>query len=235
MEASVIAPALTTAVTVGLGCGTCCSPIISTFLSTYVLSHANGVKKGVLSFVSFFLGKLISMTFLCAVAAMISKQFLTADGYIGSFNLRLAAQISMSAIGISMAVKWILENTRSQKQKECKGCQSCGKQKGKAGFWPMLGAGLTYGFTPCAPLLMMIGYSFTLPVILAGATGIVFGLSSMMSPVLLLAVITGALSKRMQKEIPHFMKWFRLASYLILIFMPFFVTRYNRYLLSNTF
>lgn len=222
MEASVIAPALTTAITVGLGCGTCCSPIISTFLSTYVLSHANGMKKGVLSFVSFFLGKLISMTFLCAVAAIISKQFITADGYIGNFNLRLATQIAMSAIGISMALKWLIENTHGQK--ECKSCQSYEGLKGKAGFWPMLGAGITYGFTPCAPLLMMIGYSFTLPVILAGATGIVFSLSSMISPVLLLAIITGALSKRIQKEIPYFIKWFRLASYLILIFMPFFVT-----------
>lgn len=222
MEVSVIAPALTTAITIGLGCGTCCSPIISTFLSTYVLSHANGVKKGVLSFISFFLGKLISMTFLCAVAAIVSKQFISTNGYIGNFNLRLAAQIAMSAIGISMAVKWIIENTH--RQKECESCQGCEKLKGKSGFWPMLGAGLTYGFTPCAPLLMMIGYSFTLPVILAGATGIVFSLSSMISPVLLLAIITGALSKRIQKEIPYFIKWFRLASYLILIFMPFFVT-----------
>lgn len=222
MEVSVIAPALTTAITIGLGCGTCCSPIISTFLSTYVLSHANGVKKGVLSFVSFFLGKLISMTFLCAIASIISKQFITTDGYIGNFNLRLATQIAMSAMGISMALKWIIENTHDQK--ECKSCQSYEGLKGKAGFWPMLGAGITYGFTPCAPLLMMIGYSFTLPVILAGATGIVFSLSSMISPVLLLAIITGALSKRIQKEIPYFIKWFQLASYLILIFMPFFVT-----------
>ena len=50
------------------GGGTCCSPIINTFLSTYVVSHSNGVKKGVLSFVSFFVGKLISVTFLCMVA-----------------------------------------------------------------------------------------------------------------------------------------------------------------------
>ena len=49
--------ALTTAVSVGLGCGTCCSPIMSTFLSTYVVSHSGGVKKGVLSFVSFFFWK----------------------------------------------------------------------------------------------------------------------------------------------------------------------------------
>ena len=110
MDTAMLLPALTTAVTVGLGCGTCCSPIISAFLSTYVVSHANGVKKGVLSFISFFLGKLISVSFLCIVAALISRQFIDASGYIGSFNLRLAAQITMSCIGLAMAAKWFFEN-----------------------------------------------------------------------------------------------------------------------------
>ncbi len=45
----------------------------------------------------------------------------------------------------------------------CCDCHDCGKQEGKAGVLPMLCAGLTYGFTPCAPLLLMIGYSFTWP------------------------------------------------------------------------
>lgn len=136
MDTAMLLPALTTAVTVGLGCGTCCSPIISAFLSTYVVSHANGVKKGVLSFISFFLGKLISVSFLCIVAALISRQFIDASGYIGSFNLRLAAQITMSCIGLAMAAKWFFENMG---KKGCKHCHGCGKSgEGKAGFWPML-------------------------------------------------------------------------------------------------
>lgn len=219
MDASVAIPAITTAITVGLGCGTCCSPIISMFLSTYVISHANSVKKGVLSFVSFFMGKLLSISFLCMIAAVVSRQFISPDGYIGNFNLRLTAQMAMSLVGIVMAVKWIIENTKLQKV--CKDCHGCAKPKGKAGFWPMFTAGLTYGMTPCAPLLLMIGYSFTLPVSLAGASGIAFGLSSMVSPILLLVIITGALSKQIAKEIPQHMKWFRLGSYLLLVVMPF--------------
>lgn len=223
MDAAVAIPAITTAITVGLGCGTCCSPIISMFLSTYVISHANSVKKGILSFVSFFLGKLFSVSFLCMMAAVISRQFISPDGYIGNFNLRLVAQIAMSMVGIVMAVKWIIENTKFQKA--CKDCHGCAKPQGKAGFLPMLAAGLTYGMTPCAPLLLMIGYSFTLPVSLAGASGIAFSLSSMVSPILLLVVITGALSKQIAKEIPQHMKWFRLGSYLLLVIMPFVITK----------
>lgn len=66
------------------------------------------------------------------------------------------------------------------------------------------------------------GYCFTLPVPAAGVTGIAFSLASMVSPVLLLVVVTGALSKKMRKEIPDAVKWFRLASYALLMVMPFF-------------
>ena len=169
MDMTVLFSAVTTAATVGLGCGTCCSPIISAFLSTYVVSHSNGVKKGVLSFVSFFVGKLVSVTCLCMVAAAISRQFISQGGYIGDFNLRLAAQFAMSGIGAVLA-RWLLELKREKHA--CKGCHDCGKLEGKAGVLPMLCAGLTYGFTPCAPLLLMIGYSFPLPVHLSGATGV---------------------------------------------------------------
>ena len=221
MNTSLLFPALTTAVSVGLGCGTCCSPIISTFLSAYVVSHSGGVKKGVLSFVSFFFGKMVSVSLLCMAAALVSRQFISDSGYIGSFNLRLFSQAAMSVIGVVLAVRWFLE---LKKQKKCGGCKECQKTVGKSGFVPMLAAGLTYGMTPCAPLLLMIGYCFTLPASLAGVTGVAFSLSSMVSPVLLLVVVTGVLSKKMRKEIPDAVKWFRLASYVVLMVMPFFLT-----------
>lgn len=55
-------------------------------------------------------------------------------------------------------------------------------------------------------------------------TGVAFNLSSMVSPVLLLVMVTGALSKKMRKEILDAVKWFRLASYVVLMVMPFFLT-----------
>lgn len=221
MSTSLIGPTFITAISIGLGCGTCCSPIISTFLSTYVVSHSNGVKKGILSFVSFFFGKMVSVSLLCMVSALTAKQFISESGYIGSFNLRLFSQIAMSIIGAVMVIRWFLE---MKEQKKCENCKGCGKQEGKSGFLPMLMAGLTYGVTPCAPLLLMIGYCFILPVSLAGMTGIVFSLSSMVSPVLLLVIVTGVLSKRMGREIPDAVKWFRLASYFLLMIMPFLLT-----------
>ncbi|MCC8044517.1 MAG: sulfite exporter TauE/SafE family protein [Clostridiales bacterium] len=221
MNLSLLLPALATAVTVGLGCGTCCSPIVSTFLSTYVISHSGGVKRGVFSFVSFFMGKVASVSLLCTISAIVSSSFISDSGYIGSFNLRLFSQIAMSSVGVLLTIRWFLE---LKKQKKCSDCKACEKPVEKSGTVPMLAAGFTYGMTPCAPLLLMIGYCFTLPVPLAGVTGIVFGLSTMISPALLLVMVTGALSAKMRKEIPHMVRWFRLASYVLLMVVPFFLT-----------
>lgn len=221
MSVSMILPTLTAAVSVGLGCGTCCSPIISSFLSIYVMSHSNGVKKGVLSFFSFFIGKMLSVSSLCMISALISRQFIEESGYVGSFNLRLLSQAAMSIIGMVMVIRWGFER---KKQKKCESCRECGRYDGKVGAIPMLMAGFTYGMTPCAPLLMMIGYSFTLSVSMAGIVGIVFSISSMVSPVLLLVVVTGVLSKKMAREIPDAVKWFRLASYVLLMIMPLVLT-----------
>ncbi len=221
MSISMIISVLAIAVSVGLGCGTCCSPIISTFLSSYVISHSTGVKKGVLSFVGFFMGKVASVSLLCTVSAIVSSCFISEDGYIGSFNLRLFSQVAMSGIGVILIIRFF---TEMKKQKKCSGCKECGKIGDTSGVIPLFAAGFTYGMTPCAPLLLMMGYCFALPIPLAGITGIVFGLSSMVSPALLLIAVTGALSAKMRREIPNMVRWFRLASYVLLIVVPFFLT-----------
>lgn len=221
MNTFLLVPALTTAMSVGLGCGACCSPIISTFLSTYVVSHSNGVRKGIFSFISFFLGKMLSVSLLCSISSMISRQFISENGYIGSFNLKVFSQVAMSVVGVVMVIRWFLE---LKNKKKCSNCKGFRKSEGKLGFVPILIAGVTYGMTPCVPLLLMIGYCFTMPISLAGITGIIFSLSSMVSPVLLLVVVTGVLSKKMDREIPEAVKWFRLASYVLLMVMPFFIT-----------
>lgn len=225
MDNTLLITSITTALSIGLSCGAGCSPIITTFLTTYILSHSNGIKKAVISYISFFLGKVLSVSALCVISAIISKQFIDKDGFIGSINLRLVAQLCMSAIGIVMVVRWILENN-NKKESKCESCKNCNHTKKveyKEGILPMLLAGITYGLTPCAPLIIMIAYTFSIPVFYAGITGIVFALSSIISPVLLLIVITGALTKKIRKEIPDYLKWFKLASYILLIIMPFII------------
>lgn len=168
MESNLILAVIMTGVSIGLSCGVGCSPVINVFLSTHIISHANGTKKALVSFFSFFLGKLLSVTLLCIIASLIGKQFITENGYIGVVNLRIITQLVMSAVGLVLVAKWFLEHKNNH---TCKSCKGCNTKKSKSGFFPMLIVGITYGVTPCGPLIAILAYSITLPPALAGITG----------------------------------------------------------------
>lgn len=215
----VVAPAVT-ALSIGIGCGTCCSPFVSAFLSTYIVSHEEGVKKSLGTFFGFFLGKLLGVSVLCMIAAGIGKQFLSGTGYIGKFPFRLAVQVVMSLFGIFMVFGWFREIKREKT--ECGHCTGCGDtEKNGWKHYPVFVAGVLYGISPCPPLILVLGYSASLSFLTAGITGICFGTAGILSPLLMLAVVLGVLSKRIRTEIPGFLKWFRLASYLLLVVLPF--------------
>lgn len=216
----ILLPVLTTAVFVGLGCGTCCSPVVSAFLSSYSISHGNGVKQGLKCFLYFFAGKLAAVTFLCVISSLLGTQLVSDTGFIGGFNLRLIAQVGMSGTGAYMLLKFFCERKKSR----CTSCKECGKggeNRDKKPF-PLFIAGLAYGFTPCAPMLVILGYTFTLPLGAAVLSGAVFSLATMLSPILFVSILTGALSPRIRKEIPGFLSGFKVASYAALIVLPYF-------------
>lgn len=232
MDTAILIPAAMTAATVGLGCGACCSPAISVFLTSYVVSHGKGMGNGVLAFAGFFLGKICSVALLCIAAAGVGRPFIGADGYIGTFPFRVFMRLVMSGIGVFLIACWILntkaegkpvENKLTGTQSGCHGCTACGSRTPQklTGILPTFLAGAAYGATPCTPLLMMMGYTFTLPLPIAAAAGGIFGLSSAAGPILAVAVLSGILSGRMAHEIPGYLKWFQLASYVFLAAMPF--------------
>lgn len=120
------------------------------------------------------------------------------NGAIGA--ALIAEQIAMSMVGFSLVIRWVRENS---KKESCRHCHGCGRADGKSGVIPMFTAGFIYGCTPCALLLFMMGYAFTQPIAFAAAAGITFGMASMVSPVFLLVVVSGSLSKRMRAEMPN--------------------------------
>ena len=77
--------------------------------------------------------------------------------------------------------------------------------------------GISYGLTPCAPLILMTGYAASLPFGYAAMLGTVFALASTISPMLFMLLISGVLAGKMYKEIPQYLTWFRLACYVLLI------------------
>lgn len=219
MGLTLLLPVLATALSVGLSCGTCCSPAVSVFLSSYIITHAGGLKKSLLAFSSFFIGKVIAVVLLCGLAAQIGSQFIDAGGYVGGVNLGQLMELAMIALGLVLIGKWLLDYKKSANR-----CSGCGGEKknsitdaqGAKGLLPLFSAGLAYGASPCAPLLMMMGVAATLPLATAVLVGGVFAAASTLTPVLLMVLLSGVLSGKIATEIPRQLQWFRLASYVLL-------------------
>ena len=222
MGLTLLLPVLATALSVGLSCGTCCSPAVSVFLSSYIITHAGGLKKSLLAFFSFFIGKVIAVVLLCGLAALIGSQFIDAAGDVGGVNLGQLMELAMIALGLVLIGKWLLDY--KNKANRASRCSGCGGEKkadtsdfqGAKGLLPLFSAGLAYGASPCAPLLMMIGVAATLPLAMAVLVGGVFAAASTLTPVLLMVLLSGVLSGKIAAEIPRQLQWFRLASYVLL-------------------
>jgi ABC-type nickel/cobalt efflux system permease component RcnA len=219
MGLTLLLPVLATALSVGLSCGTCCSPAVSVFLSSYIITHAGGLKKSLLAFSSFFIGKVIAVVLLCGLAALIGSQFIDAAGDVGGVNLGQLMELAMIALGLVLIGKWLRDY-----KKTANNCSGCGGEKknritdaqGAKGLLPLFSAGLAYGASPCAPLLMMMGVAATLPLATAVLVGGVFAAASTLTPVLLMVLLSGVLSGKIATEIPRQLQWFRLASYVLL-------------------
>lgn len=213
-----------TAFCVGISCGTCCSPFVGAFLSTYILSHEKGVQKSTGTFLGFFLGKLLGILGLCITASGIGRQFVDERGFVGVFPFRLAVQALMSLFGIYMAVRWLWEIRG--KDAACGHCaerRTKGRQKRM--MFPIVVAGILYGVTPCPPLILILGYCAGLTILESSVTAVCFGMAGILSPLIMLMLILGILSNKIRVEIPGFLKWFRLASYVLLIVLPFTLGR----------
>ena len=212
----------------------------------YLTTHAGTMKTSVLSFLNFYLGKLLAVVAVCMTSSLLGRQLVDENGNIGSLNIHLVVNLCMIATGIWFLVKWIRERTGHR----CSSCHHCSAESGtKSGEKPsrhpslmklinktegtqeksmktgsasplalaVMGAG--YGISPCAPLLMMAAYAATLTLPAALLVGIVFALATAFVPTLVMMVLTGVLSSRLYREIPRSIDHFRLLSYLLLILL----------------
>jgi hypothetical protein len=200
-----------TAASIGIGCGSLCGSSASAFLSSYILTEGRGVKAALRYALSFFLGKLLAVVLVCAAASRLGRVFIGADGSVGGFDLNTAVSWAILATAAYLIFRWFREGT---------GCDRCGGCEGRAPRWPGGGAlpsllvGFGYGVTPCAPLMLVAGYAATCRLPDAVALGAVFALASSLTPLLLVAALSGALSGRIERQLGGALRWLRLLLYL---------------------
>lgn len=203
---------------IGLGCGTCCSPAIGVFLSTYIVSHSQGMKKAFYTFFSFFFGKITSVITLCMLSSYLGSKFIFKDGHIGSINLNKIMSITFIALGLFLIIKHFY--TKYYKSDtSCKSCSgNCGTNLNNK-EWPPLIIGLAYGLTPCAPLILIVGYASTISIANAALLGFCFSLASIISPMIVVVLLAGLISNNLYEELPKYIDLFKLMCYAVLIYI----------------
>lgn len=236
MGISVLIQGMTAAMTAGIGCGTCCSPSVSFFLSGYLMTHAGGMRQSVKAALSFYLGKMMAVVLACTSASLLGSRVIGESGMIAGIDIKKIVNGFMAAMAVWFLLQWFLKR-RGEKNHDCSQCRQCGTAHGsvrwrkkwairakdkkekekKMNLGALWGMGVGYGISPCAPLLMMVGYTATLPVGYAALVGAVFALASSLSPMLVMVLLSGALSGQIQKEIPEYIEWFRLGCYVLLL------------------
>lgn len=211
---------VTAAASVGMGCGTCCGTGISAALYGYLATHAKNVSQSFRAFLDFFLGKALAVVALCCTASLVGAKIIDDSGLLFGIRIGIIVDSVMLVMGIFMLVGWIRERRGHHSCKSCKHCSSktenANKEKSLS-HTALISMGIGYGISPCAPLILMTGYAVTLPLGYAAALGAVFAVASTLSPVLFMMLVSGVLAKKMRKEIPQYLTWFRLGCYVLLI------------------
>ena len=198
------AQAIARAASVGLGCGAGCGSSASAFLGTYVLSEGRGMGFALRQVLSFYLGKLAAVLLVCLGGAMVGRALIQSDGTLLGVPLGKAVYAVMLCAAVWLIFGWFRE------RKGCAGCRHCG---GGLKAVPSFAVGMAYGLSPCAPLLMVLGYAAALTVPAALMLGAVFALASSLVPALLILVLAGALSTKITAQLGRALPRFQLAVY----------------------
>lgn len=212
MNISTLIPLLmtgaSTGLTCGLSCGACGNPMVNVFLASYLFTHTGKIKKSLFSFLGFHIGKAVSVMTMCLLISLLGSSIVDEKGNVFGVNLKHLVYIAMLVFIAILIIQWF----RHEKQ-SC--CRECSKNKVRSDkFCHMLAYGIISGLSPCASLVVILGYASALATIEAMLVGLCFSLANSLIPLLLLVFLTGVLSKEMFKEIPAKIKYFQLATYI---------------------
>lgn len=193
-----------TGLTCGVSCGACGNPMVNVFLASYLFTHTGMLKRSVTAFLGYHLGKAMSVMAMCALISVLGGSIVDVLG-IGVQRLVYTAMLVFMLVLIA---RWF----RAEKAADCDG--KCHHAKSDR-FCHMLIYGIISGLSPCASLVVVLGYASALTTVEAVLVGACFSLANSLVPLLVLVGLTGLLSGEMYREIPTKIKYFQLATYII--------------------
>ena len=216
MDLSMLLPLLltgaSTGLTCGLSCGACGNPMVNIFLSSYLFTHSGKLKQSVLSFLGFHIGKALSVMVMCTLFAALGNAAIDQQGNLFGLDLKKIVYAAMLLFCLYLIVRWFADRNQPCGN-ACKG--DCRKRKVRTdSIRHMAIYGIISGLSPCASLVIILGYASTLGVFEAVLVGLCFSMANSLIPLLILVVLTGALSREMFTEIPTKIRFLQLATYV---------------------
>lgn len=217
MELSTLLPLLLTGAGTGLSCGVSCgacgNPMVNVFLAGYLFTHTDRMKKSLIAFAGYHTGKALSVSALCLLISWFGSRIVDEQGRIFGISLHGIVYVVMLLFTAVLIVRWFSDN---RKVKKC-GCSGdCRKEKAADDrFGTMLVYGAVSGLSPCASMMVVIGYASALTAGEAVLVGLSFSLANSVVPLILLTCLTGLLTEQMRKEIPSKIRYFQLGTYIV--------------------
>jgi cytochrome c-type biogenesis protein len=187
--------------TLGLVYGaTVCSMTCLSYLGPYLLGTGNGFRDGVISSLSFGLGKICCYVFLGGLA-----------GYLGRELTSSPAQtLTMGIILIGVAISMPFVAKRSCRDK----CHQGSKRAS------LLTLGAATSLVPCPPVLAILTLAASQGSMVTGmGFGLFYGLGIIISPLLLIGGSLALVSKKLRQEVKSFMPYIQGLTMAIMILM----------------
>ena len=218
MDFSTLFPLLligaSTGLSCGISCGVCGNPMVNVFLAGYLFTHTDRMKKSMIAFFGYHIGKAITVSILCMLISWFGSQIVDEQGNFFGISLQRIVYAVMLMFMIVLIFRWFGEN-KSENQQNCVGDCCKHKKVVKNRFGSMMLYGLISGLSPCASLLIVLSYASSLTIGEAILVGLSFSLANSVIPLILLTALTGLLSEQMHKEIPAKIRYFQVAVYMI--------------------
>ena len=182
-------------------CTLTCSPIIA----SYIIGSDRGTKRGIWLAVIFNSGRVITYGLLGLAVGLAGGAFLVKGVY--ALWGAIFFGIALALIGIWIVVRRRPGNLGCSCSKEATWVQRVWHRieprEGDGGEMSAAGMGLLIGLVPCPPLIALLIFSATVGSAGTGLVlGLLFGIGTVISPIIIIAAAAGWFSDRVALEAP---------------------------------